>query len=298
MFLVNKTFVILSVAAFALTATLAAQTPAPQPEPLWGSLPVPLAQGTGDLDTPQITAYVPKEGTGVGVVICPGGSYRALALDHEGKQIADWLNARGVAAFVLKYRLGPRYHHPVMLTDVQRALRLVRSRAAQYNLKPDHIGIWGFSAGGHLASTASVHYAIPTAPADDPTKDVSARPDFSILAYPVISGDPAIWHKGSFTALLGDNPDPQLLDLMSNEKHVTRDTPPTFLFHTTDDAVVPVLNSVRYYAALIEHGVKQSELHIYQHGRHGVGLDLNDPLLGTWPDHLADWLIQFGVPRR
>lgn len=258
----------------------------PSPEPLWPAGEVPLAQGSDAVDTPTFAAYLPANPNGIGIVVCPGGGYRNLAMDHEGKQIAEWLNARGIAAFVLKYRLGPKYHHPVMITDAQRALHLVRTRAAQYQLRPDRIGIWGFSAGGHLASTAATHLV-----------DTPERPDFAILAYPVITADPAFRHGGSFQNLLGDNPDPTLLQSLSNETRVTPKTPPTFLFHTSEDTGVPPENSIRFYQALIKNKVP-AELHLYQKGRHGVGLAPKDPILSTWAERLHDWLVQFGATPR
>jgi acetyl esterase/lipase len=253
---------------------------------MWPAGEVPFAQGTDAVDTPTLTAYLPANPNGIGIVVCPGGGYRNLAMDHEGRQIAEWLNARGIAAFVLKYRLGPKYHHPAMITDAQRALHLVRTGAAQYKLLPDRIGIWGFSAGGHLASTAATHLV-----------DTPERPDFAILAYPVITADPAFRHGGSFQSLLGANPDPTLLQSLSNETRVTPKTPPTFLFHTSEDTAVPPENSIRFYQALIKNKVP-AELHLYQKGRHGVGLAPKDPILSTWAERLHDWLVQFGASPR
>jgi hypothetical protein len=169
------------------------------------------------------------------VVVCPGGGYAKLAMDHEGRQVAEWLNSLGVAAFVLKYRLGPRYRHPAPLEDAKRALRLVRSRASEFRIAPDRIGVWGFSAGGHLASTLATHFDAGNPAAADPIERVSCRPDFAILAYPVISFASEYAHKGSRRNLLGDNPDPALVENLSNEKQVTAQTPPTFLFHTNED---------------------------------------------------------------
>ena len=204
-----------------------------------------------------------------------------LAMDHEGRQIAQWLNGLGVSAFVLKYRLGPRYHHPAMMEDVQQALRTVRRRAAELGVRPDRIGVWGFSAGGHLASTAATHFE---------SKDgVSSRPDFAILAYPVITMKDPYAHKGSRRNLLGDNPDPALVALMSNEAQVTAQTPPSFIFFTSDDSAVPVENGVMFYQALHQAGVP-AEMHIFATGRHGVGLAPNDPDLSWWPRLLEEWL--------
>jgi len=251
---------------------------AQQPVLLWPN-GAPGAVGTEDADKPSLTVFVPSPNPHPptpAVVVCPGGGYQHLAMDHEGKQIAEWLNRQGIAAFVLKYRLGPRYRHPAPLDDAKQAMRWVRAHAADYGVDPRRVGIWGFSAGGHLAAKLATHF-------DDGT-----RPDFAILAYPVISlGEYA--HKGSRDNLLGPNPDPKLVENLSNEKQVTAQTPPTFLFHTTDDNAVPVENSVLFYLALRRAGVP-AELHVYEHGRHGVGLAPTDAVLTTWKERLADWL--------
>ncbi len=261
----------------------------PRTELLWPK-GAPGAAGQEDADKPSITVYLPRANSnGTSVVVCPGGGYGVLAMDHEGRQIAEWLNARGIAAFVLKYRLAPRYHHPSMMLDVQRAIRTVRANAGRFQIAADRIGVWGFSAGGHLASTAATHFDVGQADAADPVDRVSSRPDFAILAYPVISMALADTHRGSRRNLLGDNPDPQLVQYMSNDEQVTKQTPPTFLFHTSDDEAVPVENSVRFYSALRKAGVP-AEMHLYEHGRHGVGLAPNDPVLSTWADRLNDWL--------
>jgi acetyl esterase/lipase len=215
-------------------------------------------------------------------------------MDHEGKQIAQWLNNLGISAFVLKYRLGPEYHYPVELWDVQRAIRYVRAHAQEFGISQDRIGVWGFSAGGHLASTAGTHFDKGDPNGSDPIDKQSSRPDFMILAYPVITFLEPYAHLGSLHALLGVKPDPQLVRLLSNELQVTPQTPPTFLFHTSDDTVVPVENSLELYSALRQAGVP-AEMHIYLHGRHGVGLAQDDPVLRTWPDRLADWLKLQGL---
>jgi acetyl esterase/lipase len=269
--------------------TLALVAQEPNAELLWPA-GAPGALGTQPEDQPSLTPYVLPKGSGSGtaIVICPGGGYQNLAMDKEGYAVAKWLNSLGVSAFVLKYRLGPRYHHPIELQDAQRAIRIVRARAAQYGLQPDRIGIMGFSAGGHLASTAGTHFDSEDAAAADAIERASSRPDFLVLCYPVISFT-TFAHAGSRRNLLGDNPDPKLVENLSNELQVTKDTPPTFLFHTTTDATVPVENSVMFYAALRKAGVP-AELHIYERGPHGVGLAPNDPVLSTWPARLADWL--------
>ncbi|MGA8029869.1 MAG: alpha/beta hydrolase [Bryobacteraceae bacterium] len=250
----------------------------------------PGAQGDADIDKPTLTIYpVSANKVSTGVVVCPGGGYVNLSMDHEGTQIAEWLNHLGISAFVLKYRLGPKYHHPIEMWDAQRAIRYVRAHAADFGIQPNRIGIWGFSAGGHLASTAGTHFDSGDTGAKDEINRQSSRPDFLILAYPVITMIEPYVHTGSRDNLLGEKPDPALVESLSNEKQVTNRTPPTFLFHTTDDQVVPVENSVLFYLACRKAGVP-AEMHIYLKGTHGVGLAQGDPVLKTWPDRLADWL--------
>jgi acetyl esterase/lipase len=275
---------------------LTAQPPQPPPIqdgqiiPLWSGQ-APGAQGTEDRDIPTITVYLPRtlrEGT-TAVIVCPGGSYVSLAMNHEGRQVASYLNSLGMIAFVLKYRLGPRYHHPVEIGDAQRAIRMLRAKAAEWRIAPDRIGIMGFSAGGHLASSASTHFDAGQANAADPMDRVSSRPDFSILGYPVISLSASWTHQGSKKNLLGDNPDPELVKSLSGENAVTAQTPPTFIFQTNADTTVPAENSVYYYLALRKAGVK-AEMHIFQEGPHGVGLGMYDPALSEWPKLLSNWL--------
>jgi acetyl esterase/lipase len=267
----------------------AQHAPPPNVEQLWPN-GAPGALGNEDADKPSLTIYLPQSnGEHSGVVVCPGGGYGGLAVDHEGRQIAEWLNARGVAAFVLRYRLGPRYHHPIELGDAQRALRFVRSHASDYGIASGKIGIWGFSAGGHLASTAGTHFDAGDANAADSLDRMSSRPDFMILAYPVISFTTPYTHRGSMRNLLGDNPDPKLAASLSNETQVTPQTPPAFLFHTNNDSGVPAENSVLFYLALRKAGVP-AEMHIYERGEHGVGLALSDPVLSSWPGRLEAWM--------
>jgi acetyl esterase/lipase len=268
------------------------------PVPLWPG-GAPLAVGMTPQDIPALTPYYPANpaGTGTAVVVCPGGSYRHLAMDHEGRQVAEWFNKHGIPAFVLTYRLGPRYRHPAMLLDAQRAIRYVRMLAPELSLRPDRIGIMGFSAGGHLASTAGTHFDEGQSDAEAPIDRLSARPDFLILGYPVISFTESYTHKGSREHLLGLSPDPALVESLSNERRVSSRTPPTFLFHTDDDSTVPPENSVAFYLALKRAGVP-AELHVYQHGTHGIGLAPADAVLSTWPDRLADWLRVRGLLRR
>jgi len=259
----------------------------------------PGALGNTDADKPSLTVYYPVDpaASGTGVVVAPGGGYGFLATNHEGRQVANWLNALGITAFVLRYRLGPRYHHPIELGDAQRAIRLVRSRATEFGIQPDRIGMMGFSAGGHLTSTAGTHFDNGNPSATDPIDRASCRPDFLILGYPVISFTAPYTHQGSEENLLGKNADPKLREELSNELQVTPQTPPTFLLSTDTDTTVPPQNSVAFYLALHKAGVP-AELHIFEKGPHGVGLDLNDPALGMWPTLLANWLRGRGLLAR
>lgn len=282
----------------ALAAGVPAKAQRRGPEPgivrLWeGSAPG--AKGEADEDIPTLGLYPASadRSTGAAIVVCPGGGYRNLAMDHEGDQVARWLNSFGVSAFVLKYRLGPKYNHPVELGDAQRALRYVRHNAAKLQIDPNRVGIMGFSAGGHLASTAATHFDKGDPSAADPIDRHPSRPDFAILGYPVISFTTEYAHQGSKRNLMGENPDPKLVELLSNELQVTAETPPTFLLHTNEDTGVPPENSVLFYLALRKAGVP-AELHIYERGGHGVGLAPTDKVLSSWPARLADWLYSRG----
>jgi acetyl esterase/lipase len=262
--------------------------------PLW-PMGAPEAKGEKDQDVPALLAFPasPDKATGCGIVVCPGGGYGGLAMDHEGHQIVAWLNERGISAWILRYRLGTHgYHHPIQKGDVLRAVRTARSQAEASGVDPKRIGVWGFSAGGHLVSTAATHFDLGDAAAVDPIDRISSRPDFAILCYPVITMDEKFTHRGSRKNLFGpDRFDSQeLVELLSNEKRVTADTPPCFVFHTVEDQAVPVENALKFFAALREKGVNNSELHVYQTGRHGVGLAQSDPVLRSWPDRLHDWL--------
>ncbi|HUI55039.1 MAG TPA: alpha/beta hydrolase [Bryobacteraceae bacterium] len=281
-----------AIALLAVAGCLAAQTP--NSELLWPA-GAPGALGNQPEDRPSITPFVPaiSARAATAVIVCPGGGYEHLAVDKEGYQVARWLNSLGVVAFVLQYRLGPRYHHPIELGDAQRAIRLVRSRAAEFGVAPDRIGIMGFSAGGHLASTAGTHFDAGDRQAADPIDRASSRPDFLVLCYPVISFTSYV-HRGSMLNLLGSNPDSKLVQLLSNELQVAAQTPPTFLFHTTADTTVPVENSVMFYTALRKAGVP-AEMHIYESGPHGVGLAQSDTALASWPGLLANWLRGRGL---
>ncbi len=275
--------------------TLCAALEKAKVELLW-PMGAPGAVGSEDRDKPSLTIYLPPadKANGTAVVVCPGGGYGMLATGHEGKDPADWLNRHGITAFVLRYRLGPRYHHPAPIQDAQRALRLVRSRAKEWNLDPKRIGIWGFSAGGHLASTLATHFDDGKPDADDPIERVSCRPDFAILCYPVITLRPPVTHDGSRRNLLGANPDESLVASLCNDEQVTEKTPPTFLFHTDEDKAVPPENSILFYQALRKKKVPV-ELHIYETGPHGIGLGFGRGAVSSWPDQLAGWLQTRGL---
>jgi acetyl esterase/lipase len=287
-----------------LLLAVAAADAAPQPFPLWDGK-APHAVGDTETDKPTLTPYLaPKDkATGAAVVICPGGGYGFLAMDHEGKQVAEFLNGLGVHAFVLKYRItgkdrpGPLLAAP--LADAQRAIRTVRAKASDYGVDPKRVGIWGFSAGGHLASTAGTHFDAGLAEGDA-TDKTSCRPDFLVLAYPVVSMEPGVTHGGSRKNLLGDKPDEKLVELYSNEKQVSKDTPPTFLFHTSADTAVVPENAVRFYLACKKAGVPV-EMHVYEKGKHGVGLGRDPKWTGgeksveTWPDRLGEWMKSRGL---
>jgi len=245
---------------------------AAEPIRLWDG-DAPGALGKEDPDVPTLTPYLPAsdKASGTAIVVCPGGGYGGLA-GHEGEGYAKWLADNGVAAFVLKYRLGSKgYRHPAMLGDASRAIRLVRSKAADWKLDPKRIGIMGSSAGGHLASTAVTHFDAGKADATDAIEKQSSRPDFGILCYAVISMQDGVTHSGSKRNLLGDKPDPALVELLSNEKQVTKETPPCFVWSTQEDKAVPVMNSLQFVMALEKAGIVY-DFHVYQKGPHGIGL--------------------------
>lgn len=282
-----------------LSLILCAQAAAePKEELLWPK-GAPGAVGTEAADKPTLTVFLPPadKANGAAVVVCPGGGYGFLAKDHEGKQIGEWFNARGVTAFMLLYRIAPRYRHPAPMQDAQRAIRTVRGRAKEWNVDPNRVGIMGFSAGGHLAATAGTHFDAGKAESDDPIERLSSRPDFLILCYPVITFEPPHAHMGSRQNLLGKDADAKLVESLCNEKQVTERTPPTFLFHTDADKGVVPENSILFYLALKKAKVP-AELHIYEKGPHGVGLAAKDPVLGTWPDRLNSWLETRGLLKK
>ena len=232
--------------------------------PLWAN-GAPGALGATPADQPEMTPYLPPAGTanGTAVVIFPGGGYQHLAMDHEGSAVANWLAGVGVTTFVVKYRLGPSYHHPIELGDAQRAIRTVRARAAEWGIDPRRLGVIGFSAGGHLASTTGTHFDAGNASSSDPIERATSRPDFMMLLYPVITmRADSVTHAGSRLNLLGKDPSPELERLLSNETQVTPQTPPTFIVHTEDDRTVPVQNALLFYDALKRNGV-QAEMLVF-----------------------------------
>jgi acetyl esterase/lipase len=280
------------------TTLLLAGALAPEPHSvlLWPG-GAPGAVGTEEADRPSLTIYrpAPDQASGAAVLVCPGGSYARLAMDHEGKQVAAWLTRHGITAAVLKYRLGPRYRHPAPLLDAQRALRWMRANASTLGVKTDAVGIWGFSAGGHLAATTATKFDDGDPGAADPLDRPSSRPDFAVLAYPVISLGEEFAHVNSRQNLLGDRPDRALVDGLSAERHVTPRTPPAFIFYTDEDPVRPE-NGVAFYLALRRAKVP-AELHIYERGAHGLGLASDDPVVSTWTERLRDWLRLRGAIR-
>jgi acetyl esterase/lipase len=266
----------------------------PKTELLWPD-GAPGALGTEAKDKPTLIIYLPEKPSGCGIVICPGGGYGNLAMDHEGHQIGRWLNEHGVAGFICDYRhRGKGYGHPAPLNDAQRAIRTVRHRAKEFGLDPAKIGILGFSAGGHLASTALTHFDSGDGQATDPVMRVSSRPDFGVLCYPVIAFEQPFTHRGSQRNLLGQDAPADLVAKFSNEKQVTDQTPPCFLWHTGEDRGVPPENSVVFYQALLAHKVP-AELHIYEKGRHGLGLAKDTPGTREWPVACIAWLKGKGM---
>lgn len=275
----------------------------PATYPLWpDGAPGAKGKDTGDSfhsgDIPTITVYLPpkEKSTGASIVICPGGGYGFLATEHEGKQVAEWLNSIGVAGVVLKYRIAPKYKHPAPLEDAQRAIRTVRFKAKEWGLDPKRVGIIGFSAGGHLASTASTHYMEAHPIPGDPINGFSSRPDVSILVYAVIAIGTEHGHAGSRDNLLGKDAPKDLVMSLSNETQVNEKTPPTFLAHTLADKAVPVENCLLYATALRKAKVP-FELHVFEKGEHGLGLGTGweghikpEPSFQAWPKLCESWL--------
>ncbi len=250
------------------------------------------AKGDTPNDKPTLSLFPAPaaHNSGAAVVIIPGGGYGAVGMEHEGYDVARWFNTQGVSAFVLNYRhAGRGYHYPAPIDDGQRAVRTVRARAAEWHVDPHQVGVIGFSAGGHLASTIGTHFDEGKSDAADPIQRVSSRPDFLILVYAVIEMRPPYTHGGTRQNLLGDKPDEKLVENLSNDLQVTPQTPPTFLLATSEDTVVPAENSVLFYLALRKAKVP-AELHVYERGPHGFDLASKDPVLSTWTRRLADWL--------
>ena len=291
----QRFFVVAIVLLGSLCVSLSAAQDAIEPttELLWAD-GAPGALGDEDKDKPTLIAYVvAKENataSGTAIVICPGGGYRGLAMDHEGHQIAQWLNSLGISAFICDYRhSGKGYKHPSPMLDVHRAIRTVRFRAEELGIQPNQIGVLGFSAGGHLASTALTTFNNGSPRSADPVERFSCRPDFGVLCYPVIAFGEKYTHRGSQNNLLGEDPPGEMIERLSSEKQVTKSCPPTFLWHTAEDKGVPFENSVAFFTALQAAGVP-AELHVYEKGRHGVGLARDIPGTCNWPQECADWM--------
>jgi acetyl esterase/lipase len=252
---------------------------------------VPGALGHAAADRPTIDVYLPAANpTHSAVLVIHGGGYHDVEADREGAAPAQWLAQRGVAAFVLHYRVAP-YRYPAPIADAERAMRLLRSRADEFGFAPDHLGAWGFSAGGHIASVLATLFDNGVPASADAIEHMSDRPDFVILAYPVISMKSGIAHEDSLHNLLGPSPDPALAALLSTEDHVTPMSPPAFVFTTNDDEVVPSKNSMLYVAACQSAGVPV-EFHMFEHGSHGVDLAEQLPALHLWTLLLESWLQQ------
>ncbi len=301
------TLLVLTLAAAAVSAAEPVKT-----YPLWPEgAPGSSGKETGDDfhpgDVPTITVFPadPAKATGASIVICPGGGYGFLATEHEGKEVAEWLNSLGITGVMLKYRLGPKYHHPTMIEDAHRAIRTVRARAKEWKLDPKRVGIIGFSAGGHLASTAATHFDSGKSDASDPIERESCRPDAAILVYPVVALATPHGHSGSLKNLLGDSPSKELVESLSNERQVTKDTPPTFLAHTNEDSAVPPENSLLFALGMRKAGVPV-ELHLFEKGQHGLGLGTGsarhkvapNEAFQAWPRLCAAWLKTRGFLAR
>ena len=257
----------------------------------------PNALGTEEKDIPTVIVYLPedaKEPVPV-LMICPGGGYGGLAMDHEGHQLAKWANDMGMAGVIVSYRhRGRGYGHPNPMLDAQRAIRLTRSHAEHWRIDPKRVGMIGFSAGGHLTSTILTHFDLGKADATDPVDRQSCRPDFGILSYAVIALGESYTHGGSQKNLLGADAPEELIKSLSNEKQVTSETPPTFLWHTAEDKAVPAENSLRFYSAMVTAGVP-GELHVFTKGRHGIGLGVGSGAASQWPGLCKNWLADIGM---
>ena len=283
--------------ALVVVAFASASAEEPAPTLLWPD-GAPGAVGTEEADKPALFLHPadPATATGACVVICPGGGYGGLMMSYEGNDVARWFNGFGVSAAVLRYRLAPRYRDPSMLQDVRRAVRHLRANADTLGLAPNRIGVMGFSAGGHLAASSGVHFEAGDPGSADPVERQSSRPDFLVLAYPVISMKDGVTHAGSRNNLLGPEATPDAIERMSLETRVTEETPPAFLFHTGEDAAVPVENSLLFYSALRKARVP-AELHAFRAGPHGVGLDRFEATK-AWPSLLKSWMEHLGLLKK
>jgi acetyl esterase/lipase len=303
-----------------LTATLGVAAAAPFDLPLYEGPPLgaplsanaevfvkkegdPIARVT-HVQTPDIRVFLPptEKATGAAVVICPGGAYRILAIDHEGWQLAEWLNSIGVAGIVCKYRVsdkaGANYYHPVPLLDARQAIRLTRRHATEWGIDPHRVGVMGFSAGGHLASTVLTMFDQPLPGEDASVEKKEHKPDFGVLVYPVISLHEAWGHRGSSDILLGREATPEQRQKMSTHLLVTERTPPTFLVSTQDDTGVPPRNAMAFYQAMCDHKVP-GELHIWDKGGHGFGiLPGRGDVVTEWPQRLAKWMAGRGLLKK
>lgn len=293
-----RTIVLFSIAASLFLAMRPAATgqekAGAQVHKLWPK-DAPGAMGEADKDIPTVTVWLPlaDKANGAAMVICPGGGYGGLAMSHEGHQIAQWCNSMGMAGIICKYRVAP-YRHPCPLQDAQRAIRFTRAHAKEWRIDPQRVGIIGFSAGGHLASTTGTHFDLGIKNSTDTVNQQSCRPDFLVLGYPVITLKGPFAHNGSRINLLGKDADDKLIDSLCNETQVTKDTPPTFLVHTTEDKGVPPENSILFYMALNKAKVP-AELHIYDKGQHGLGLGPANLPYSTWPARCQGWLQSRGI---
>ena len=293
--LINKSLA-MNFLASALVIALSGMILAIEPEdiqvPLWPE-GAPGALGNEPKDVPTLTVRKVESSNPTGaLIICPGGGYGGLAMDHEGKQIVQWANSMGLTAVLCDYRhRGKGYGHPAPSQDALRAVRLVRAKASEWNIDPNKIGIMGFSAGGHLVSTVITQFDPGSKESTDTVARESSRPDFAILCYPVISMGSSFTHRGSEVNLLGEKASKETLEQFASERHVRSDTPPTFLMHTVEDKPVPVENSLVFYQAMVAKQVP-GELHIYQKGPHGVGLARNIPGTSDWPLACQRWLKQ------
>ena len=296
----SKSSLCLAVVVF-LTLSCLAEAAEPKVELLWPD-GAPGVKGDAEGDKPTLTIYLPpkEKATGAAVVICPGGGYGHLAMDHEGHQIGQWLNSFGVAGFIVAYRhsrSGAGYCHPAPIQDAQRAIKTVRSRAKEWGVNPGRIGILGFSAGGHLASTAATHFNESFNKTRDKIDRASARPDFAVLVYPVIAFGEPFTHNGSQRNLLGADADTSLVEKFSNEKQITPQTPPTFLIHTWADTGVPAENSIHFYLALRKAKVP-AEMHIFLKGPHGFGLGQKVEGTSAWPGLCQNWMQEAGFLKK